>query len=581
MLDGFGQAPVCLELDLDSYDGPWTHVERFRGRSGWLVVAEAEVTTAGAGWTTTLIAACDDYGEPVPHFMAPNLLACACSRPQPCREYPPDELDDLLEDAAHELRLGWLRENNAGLLNLSRAGAERVAALETATRVAIDEADRGIADLRRRRRMPGVSPHAISVFNEAITTIEVDREAALHRLTEQRAQVRRAIQEEELALLRRSSVGVTWEPLYHVSWSAAGRAGEDELAARDHVANARYRAGAFAHNERQGRQEDAIAATSLLIVQPRQAVKEGAVKVVSDRSPHGIDVGDVGSAAPVRPLPASHEPSSDGAGSTAGDPLEQHRKLIRRVTTLAAQVDALHSNRLAIGRGYLIRMVGLRREVATIVSGLDDADPASGVKRAMLSDAEQQLSRVETMLGNRRSGLAVPMPTSKPAVAAATPVTPITTVRPSPPPALIAPAVTTPVVTVVATPPPANAKLTFERDLLARQLVELETTGRKFLRGSPKFERNRRQRAELAERIRMLNAQLAEPSTGSATVEPSLMDQRAELEAELARHQKRGARPSDGANPYRQYRDRRLYLLGRIAELNTRIARQTAGKERA
>ena len=66
MLDGFGQAPVCLELDLDSYEGPWAHVERFRGRSGWLVVAEARVSTAGAEWTS-LPAAAAPSSEVVAH----------------------------------------------------------------------------------------------------------------------------------------------------------------------------------------------------------------------------------------------------------------------------------------------------------------------------------------------------------------------------------------------------------------------------------------------------------------------------------------------------------------------------------
>lgn len=566
MLDGFGQAPVCLELDLDSYEGPWTHVERFRGRSGWLVVAETQVSTAGAGWTTTLVAACDDYGEPVPHFMAPNLLACACSHPQPCHELPPDELDGLLDDAAHELRLGWLRENNAGLLNLSRAGAERVAALEATTRAAVDAADFQIADLRRRRRMLGVSPHAIAVLNEAIIAIEVDREAALHRLTEQRRQVRRAVEEEELALLRRTSVRVTWEPLYHVSWSAAGRVGEDELAVRDHVANARYRAGMFAHNERQGRREDATAATSLLIAHPKRATNGGAAAAAVTVA------AELSSSASVTEPP--------GKASAAGGDQEGHGKLIRRVTTLTAQVDALHSNRLPIGRGYLIRMVALRREIATAVAVLDRADFLTEPERAALADAESRLARVETMLSHRRRGHAQPSSSPKAAVVPAAPVQPVAGVTPAPPPPTATRTAAPPVATAVTTARPMNAKLKFERDLLARQLAELETTGRKFLCGSPKFERNRAQRSDLGARIRALDIEIT-GQDGATIAELSLEDQRAELQAELRRHEQRGAKPSDGANPYRQYRDRRLSLLGRIAELEARIARQAAREERA
>lgn len=417
MLDGFGQAPVCLELDLDSYDGPWTHVERFRGRSGWLVVAEAEVTTADAGWTTTLVAACDDYGEPVPTFMAPNLLACACSHPQPCRELPPQELDELLDEAAHELRLGWLRDTNRHLHELTRAGADRVAALEAVTRAAVDEADHRIADLRRRRRTPGVTPHAIGLFNEAITEIEIERETALHRLAEERAKVRRAVEREELALVRRTGVEVRWEPLYHVAWSAAGRVGEDELAARDHVANARYRAGMFAHNERQGRREDAIAATSLLIAHPKRATNEGAAAAA------GTVAVELSSSASVTKY--------SGKASTVGADQQDIGKLIRRVTTLTAQVNALYNNQLPIGRGYLIRMVALRREVETAVAVLDRADSLTEPERAVLADAEIRLARVETMLTHRRRGHVQPSPAPKPTAVPATLAQPVAAVNPT------------------------------------------------------------------------------------------------------------------------------------------------------
>lgn len=564
MLDGFGQAPVCIELDLDSYDGPWTHVERFRGRSGWLVVAEAHVTAADAEWETTLVAACDDYGEPVPPFMAPNLLACACSHPLPCRELPPDELDELLDAAAHELRLGWLRDTNRHLHDLSQAGADRVAAMEAATRAAVDEADRQVADLRRRRRMPGVSPHAIGLFNETITEIEVDREAALHRFAEERANVRRAVEQEELTLLRRTSVSVTWEPLYHVSWSAAGRIGEDELAVRDHIANARYRAGGLAHNERQGRREDGIARTALLIPEPKRGSG-----VRKDEPP-------------------------------AGDPLEPHRKLFHRVRLLTGQVRSLHSDKLPIGQGHLDRMASLRQEKAALASASDKPDPASELKHEALKDIDAELNRIEAMLVTPSNLVAAPPPTVAAQLARPTADAPPTASQAEPYtssrsdtvsvlaasssrlPTISGSAVEIPMAGTIKPPtphPPVNAKLKLERDMLIRQLGELETAGSKYLSGSPKFERNRAQRVDLTDRIRSLDGQLAGPAVRPAALEPSLADQRAELEAELAQHQKRGARSSDGAYRYRQYRDRRLYLLGRIAELNQRIARQAMLKE--
>lgn len=473
MLDGFGQAPVCLELDLDSYDGPWTHVERFRGRSGWLVVAEARVSTAGAGWTTTLVAACDENGEPVPHFMAPNLLACACSRPQPCREYPPDALDDLLDGAACELRLGWLRENNAGLLNLSRAGAERVAALEAATRVAIHEADRSIADLRRRRRMPGVSPHAIGIFNEAITAIEVDREAALHRLAEQRAQVRRAVAEEELALLRRTSVRVEWEPLYHVSWSAAGRVGEDERWLRDvfHAPKSTFLrpthvSPATEHrNRRRARAE----------IKP---------------TPSDSNVERSQSPAPTtKVVPPSPRPAKQ----------EDFAHLLHLAEKLAEDAAAEQRIGVMLGRRYRIRVAALRRDARALAERVNTGLAATEPLRVLLVDVEKRLAETEATLA-RHEGGGAHNGVANPRAATLAPIT-VAPKAPTPPQSSVIP----------TTPPPSHdGKLRIERAALVRQLAELETTGGRFLSGSPKFERNRQQRAELAGRVQALDTVLAE-----------------------------------------------------------------------
>jgi len=81
MLDGFGFYPLRIEIDLDSYDGPWTHVARFRNRSGWLLVAQAIVSIDhGEVASYPVVVACDEYGEPVPDFMAPNLLGSVDKR---------------------------------------------------------------------------------------------------------------------------------------------------------------------------------------------------------------------------------------------------------------------------------------------------------------------------------------------------------------------------------------------------------------------------------------------------------------------------------------------------------------------
>ncbi|NBB40109.1 MULTISPECIES: hypothetical protein [Sphingomonadaceae] len=233
MLYGFGSAPVCVELDLDSYDGPWTHVERFRGRSGWLVVAEAEVMSDGTGCMTSIVAACDDHLEAVPTFMAPNLLACACSLPVECDEYPPDELDDLLAEAARELKLRWLRDNNAALAKLTDAALTKIGELEGRARRDIDGLDYRIADLRRRRRMSGVTDAARDILEETILAMEHQRDAITERLARRRAQLRLTVDREERVLIARARVNVAVEPLYFVRWSAGARPNEDWELARE------------------------------------------------------------------------------------------------------------------------------------------------------------------------------------------------------------------------------------------------------------------------------------------------------------------------------------------------------------
>ena len=73
MFAEFGQAPICLELDIDSYDGPWQHVARFRRGSGWLMVAECAIQSEHDILTARLVAACDDHENPVPASQAMHL----------------------------------------------------------------------------------------------------------------------------------------------------------------------------------------------------------------------------------------------------------------------------------------------------------------------------------------------------------------------------------------------------------------------------------------------------------------------------------------------------------------------------
>ncbi len=228
MLAEFGQAPVCLELDLNSYDGPWTHVERFRARSGWLMVADACLTSGQHEHETSVVVACDEWGEPVPSFMAPNLLACACSFPMPCSDYPPDELEELLRLEGRELKRRWLRENNMHLSRLHSHGTDEIAILEGRAARDVDSIDKQIADIRRRRRLSGVSESHRRFFDETIVELEQSQDAVVAQLTADRAVIRHRMEQAESDLIAQSRIKIEFRPAYQVNWFV--RPERDEVA---------------------------------------------------------------------------------------------------------------------------------------------------------------------------------------------------------------------------------------------------------------------------------------------------------------------------------------------------------------
>ena len=234
MLDGFGFAPVCLEIDLTSYEGPAHHVARFRNSWGWLVMADATILSSVGEERTTIAAACDEQGNALPGFMADNLLACACSHPQPCFDDPPDAIGSALELERLALKSRWLRENDRGLRTLADNVADSIAAIEAAARRSDDAAEYQIADLRRRRRMPELTPEARGIFGAIIQELEHEQEAALTRLTDDRDALRQQVRDAERSLLARTRVNVTTERLYTVQWHARPLHRWIEVGYRDH-----------------------------------------------------------------------------------------------------------------------------------------------------------------------------------------------------------------------------------------------------------------------------------------------------------------------------------------------------------
>lgn len=218
MLDGFGQAPVCIELNLDSYDGPPSHVARFRNRRGWVMVAEATLTADGKRHPISLVVGCDEWGEEIPAWQAAHLLDCACSMPQPCDEYAPAVLEAIVQREGGEAKRRWLRENDHALHTLAETVEANVAAEERRAHALIDRTLTVIDDLRRRRRSPLLTADNRVAIDEAISSLEIGIEAALHNLGGERDRLRAAAAARERELLRRGAIRIEIEPGYIVSW---------------------------------------------------------------------------------------------------------------------------------------------------------------------------------------------------------------------------------------------------------------------------------------------------------------------------------------------------------------------------
>lgn len=222
MFPEFGQALLCVELDLDSYDGSWTHMAAFRGRGGWAMAARATIQSEHDLMRATLIVACDEHENPIPAWRAQQLVSCGWSGLEDCRELPPDLLDDLLCEEEGAFFARWQRQANAELVGLHHRAEHDLAALDARAALVQRRADREIAELQRRRRHPDASPEARAALSHLIAQIEADSDTAIAEAGMRRAALRREIDAAEEALWDRGDVLIEVEPMWCVQWAAMG-----------------------------------------------------------------------------------------------------------------------------------------------------------------------------------------------------------------------------------------------------------------------------------------------------------------------------------------------------------------------
>ena len=217
MLSDSGHAQLSLVIDLSGYEDDWRHVSAFRGQSGWLLMARATIQSEHDLLTDTLIVACDDRDIPIPAWRARHLCQCPWSGLDACYEEAPDILDELLCEEEGAFYARWQRDANADLALLHERTELAVAARERRAKSETREIERHIRDLRRQRRFT-VDEEILRALSAAIVALETESDAALEKLLNERAALRRSADAAEEALWLSDDVLIEVEPLRLIRW---------------------------------------------------------------------------------------------------------------------------------------------------------------------------------------------------------------------------------------------------------------------------------------------------------------------------------------------------------------------------
>lgn len=512
MFPEFGQSLLCLDLDLDSYEGSWTHVAAFRGRGGWLRAARATIQSEHDLLRATLLAACDDHENPIPAWRAEHLTACDWSNLSDCRELPPDLLDDLLCEEEGAFFARWHRETNADLAHLHERGQADLAALDARTAAVQARASREIADLGRRRREADASPDHRAALTDLIATIEAESDAVAAEAAARRAALRREIDAAEEALWERADVLIEVEPLWCIRWQAV----------EPRQARSIPRVGG--HRARIGGGRPVAPAgqviASLIVEQPKPPRAITAVpRPVRERSPS--------------------PPATPAAVPPPFAEAELRRKLAEVERALERPGRSAPVQRLRIQRAVLMEELRCRASVPDeIITSDDSASPSeeggpfpTPVAAALASPS---LLPIEEKPAMARENIA--------SAIAPAPVDPLTAKR-------------------------------RERRVLQRHLEAMTEAGQRFRAGSPKFRQHHENLAKARQRIAALDAALGGPPAIPA--HETLVEDRASFVAELAAHERRGAPASDGARRFLIYAARRQDLVGKIAAVDRQLRAST------
>lgn len=215
-----GAMPYSVDAYIDSYHGPGWVKRRLRGRSGWLQVARAQLTTDVSDWTATLVAGITDDGEHLGKVASHAFIEMRTSGAQICYNDPPEELSELTEmlfwdflgrcDLRHLAMLEHAESNLDARLTAEQARGEAVLA----------DAERHIAELRRRRRSPEAPAEQRLEIDERIAKMEDSHGAASAWLVRHLAKLRDEGQAFEADIMAALENHGEYEELYTIHWVA-------------------------------------------------------------------------------------------------------------------------------------------------------------------------------------------------------------------------------------------------------------------------------------------------------------------------------------------------------------------------
>lgn len=153
-----GKEPVAVDLAYRSLIFPHWLARNIRNKSGWLRVTTVQVELSFGTLQRDLLACVDDYGHPLPVYLAKQFFTMGASYPYPPDEPEPHDLLDRREDELLVRFLGHLEKAvRAEEAEAERRNGKLLERAERLAAVGTDLIGRKVRELRRARRAPNLT----------------------------------------------------------------------------------------------------------------------------------------------------------------------------------------------------------------------------------------------------------------------------------------------------------------------------------------------------------------------------------------------------------------------------------------